>query len=455
MLTSEKINEKIFREYDIRGVADVDLPDTLVYQLGKAIATFMEHKGTRRITVGRDCRLSSDRIFKALTRGLLECGVDVCDIGLVPTPLLYFSVVHLKMEGGIMITGSHNPGEHNGFKICVGPSTIHGEEIQEVKNILLAAKFAAGKGATTRASVIKDYIAYVTENIRRPLKLKIVVDSGNGMGGIVGPELYRALGCEVTELYSELDGRFPNHHPDPTVLEHMKALVAKVKETGAIVGIGFDGDADRIGVIDRTGKVIYGDELLVLYARQVLKTHPGSTIISEVKASHRLFKDIADHGGVPILWKTGHSLIKSKMKESGALLAGEMSGHMFFKDRYFGYDDAIYAGARLLEILDETKKSPAELLADLPPSFSTPELRMDCPDDRKFDVVESAKKDFERQGLKVNGIDGARVEFGDGWGLVRASNTQPVLVYRFEASSEKRLQEIRKTVETTVARFLK
>lgn len=448
------LNEKIFREYDIRGVADRDLSDDLVSKLGQSLGTYISQKGGKKITVGRDCRVSSERIRNALVKGLLSCGLDVIDIDLVPTPLLYFSVVHLKVDGGIMITGSHNPPEHNGFKVCVGPSTIHGEDIQAVKEILLGGRFSKGTGKQSTYNIKPDYIEMVVKNIKHPLNLNIVVDSGNGMGGMIAPEIFRKLGCTVTEMYSELDGTFPNHHPDPTVIENLTALRQKLKETGATVGIGFDGDADRIGVVDPSGRPIYGDELLVVYARAILNRNKGATIISEVKASHRLFNDIASHGGRPILWKTGHSLIKAKMKEEGALLAGEMSGHIFFNDRYYGFDDAIYAGARLLEILAETKKTTAELLADLPSSFSTPEIRRDCPDDIKFTIVQKALEAFEAQGLKVNAIDGARVEFADGWGLVRASNTQPVLVFRFEATSQKRLDEIQTQIERTVSDLL-
>jgi phosphomannomutase/phosphoglucomutase len=448
------LNEKIFREYDIRGVADRDLPDELVNKLGQALGTYICQKGGKKITVGRDCRVSSERIRNALVKGLLSCGLDVIDIDLVPTPLLYFSVVHLKVDGGIMITGSHNPPEHNGFKVCVGPSTIHGEEIQTVKKILIENSFAQGAGKQSTYNIKPEYTEMLVKNINHPLNLNIVVDSGNGMGGMIAPEIFRKLGCTVTEMYSELDGTFPNHHPDPTVIENLTALKQKLKETGATVGIGFDGDADRIGVVDPSGRPIYGDELLVVYARAILNRNKGATIISEVKASHRLFNDIASHGGRPILWKTGHSLIKAKMKEEGALLAGEMSGHIFFNDRYYGFDDAIYAGARLLEILAETKKTTAELLADLPSSFSTPEIRRDCPDEIKFTVVQKALEAFEAQGLKVNSIDGARVEFADGWGLVRASNTQPVLVFRFEATSQKRLDEIQTQMERTVSDLL-
>lgn len=450
-----KLNEKIFREYDIRGMADTDLTSEVVRPLGQAIGTFISrHKG-KRITVGRDCRLSSDRIFIALTEGLLAAGIDVVDIGLVPTPLLYFSVFHLETDGGVMITGSHNPGEYNGFKVCVGKTTIHGEEILQIRDLLKKNDLVTGKGTMSKAGVVDAYIDYVVKNVTLPKPVAVVVDSGNGMGGMVAPALYRKLGCEVSELYSELDGRFPHHHPDPTVVDNLEVAKEKVMSSKASLAIAFDGDADRIGAIDRSGRVLFGDELLALYARDVLKTHPNATIISEVKASHRLYTDIAQHGGKPIMWKTGHSLIKAKMKETGAKLAGEMSGHMFFNDRYFGYDDAIYAGARLLEIVAKEGKTPGQLLADLPTTVSTPEIRVDCPDEIKFEVVAKATQDLKAQGHKVNDIDGARVEMGDGWGLVRASNTQPVLVYRFEANSQERLDEIRKLVETTIAKYLR
>jgi len=449
-----QINEKIFREYDVRGVAASDLSDANIDKLSRAIGTFIRKKGGKTIAVGRDCRASSPRINATLCKGLMSTGLNIIDVGLVPTPGLYFAVIELKTDGGIMITGSHNPPEHNGFKICVGPSTIHGEDIQEIKKILLKGDFATGQGNIQAHDIKERYISYIVDGIAKPIKYKIVVDSGNGMAGIIAPELYRRLGCDVIDLYSELDGTFPNHHPDPTVPHNLETLIKTVKEKKAFVGIAFDGDADRIGVIDESGKLIFGDELLVLYARQILKKHPGAKVISEVKASHRLFQDIESHGGTPVLWKTGHSLIKAKMKETGALLAGEMSGHMFFKDRYFGYDDAIYAGARLLEILSESKQTPLKMLADLPPTFSTPEIRVDCSDDIKFDVVQKARIQLEKHGYRVNGIDGARIEFDDGWGLVRASNTQPVLVYRFEATSEKRLNEIRRLVESTVTSLL-
>lgn len=444
------VNETIFREYDIRGIAERDLSDSAALLLGKAIGSFVRKRGGKTFTVGRDCRVSGPRIRAKLVEGLLSCGLDVIDVGLVPTPLLYFSVFHLNTDGGVQITGSHNPPEHNGLKICVGKTTLHGEEIQELKKITVSNSFETGKGTLKEFDIKPAYLTVIKKSVTQPLNLKVVIDSGNGTAGVIAPELFRSLGCEVVELLSEPNGLFPIHPPDPTVSESQDFLAKEVIKHKAAVGIGFDGDADRLAAIDSTGRALFGDELLVLFARSVLKDHPGATVISEVKASHRLFQDIEKHGGRAILWKTGHSLIKAKMKETGALLAGEMSGHMFFKDRYFGFDDAIYAAVRLFEILSKEKKTPLELLKDLPPSFCTPEIRMECADEKKFEVVSRAKKQLESLGRKVNPIDGARVEFEDGWGLVRASNTQPVLVLRFEATSQKRLDEIRNEIETTV-----
>lgn len=444
------LNELIFREYDVRGIADSDLNDSAVLLLGKAIGTFTRRRGGKTFTVGRDCRLSGPRIRTALVKGLLSTGVDVIDIGLVPTPLLYFSIFHLNTDGGVQITGSHNPPEHNGFKICVGKTTLHGTEIQELKNLIKENDFEVGSGSLKEADVKAPYLENIKRTVSHPLPLKVVVDSGNGTAGVIAPNLFRTLGCDVVELLSEPDGSFPNHPPDPTVPESQLFLASEVKRHRAAVGIGFDGDADRLVAIDASGRALFGDELLVLYARRLLKDNPGATVISEVKASHRLFQDIEQRGGKAILWKTGHSLIKAKMKETGALLAGEMSGHMFFKDRYYGFDDAIYAAVRLFEILAEEKKTPIQLLNDLPPSFCTPEIRMACADEKKFAVVAKTKQLLEASGHKVNPIDGARVEYEDGWGLVRASNTQAVLVLRFEATSEKRLKQIQNEIESTV-----
>jgi phosphomannomutase/phosphoglucomutase len=349
-----------------------------------------------------------------------------------------------------MITGSHNPPEFNGFKVCVGKETLYGEEIQNLRKVVEGGRFVQGKGSVSFQEVIPAYQKYILNNIHLKRKLQVVVDSGNGTAGAVAPKILRELGCQVMDLYSQVDGRFPNHHPDPTLPENMKDLIAKVKETGAEVGIGYDGDADRIGAVDHLGNIIWGDQLMILFSREVLRSHPGATIISEVKCSQNLYDNIAKHGGRGIMWRAGHSLLKSKMKEEKALLGGEMSGHIFFADRYFGYDDAIYASCRLLEIISQSQKTIPELLSDVPKTFTTPEIRVDCPDDRKFPVVERVRESFRKE-YPIVDVDGVRVLFPDGWGLVRASNTQPVLVLRFEAKSAERLQEIRTLVENRVA----
>jgi phosphomannomutase/phosphoglucomutase len=377
-------------------------------------------------------------------------GLDVIRLGVCPTPLTYFSIFHLDLDGGIMVTGSHNAADYNGFKTCVGRDTIHGHQIQEVKALM--EKISSGPtaqgsiGAVSDFDVIPIYQKYLLE-IARPLQSKkIVIDSGNGTASTVAPELFRRLGANVIPLFCELDGRFPNHHPDPTVPANLADLVAAVKKEKADFGLAFDGDSDRIGLVDEAGRIIFGDELMVLFSRDILSEKKGATIISEVKSSHRLYTDIAANGGVPIMWKTGHSLIKAKMKETGALLAGEMSGHIFFADRYFGFDDAIYAALRVYEIASKATGPISSLLADLPRSVATPEIRVDCQENKKFELVEETKKILARSGGAINDIDGIRIDFGDGWGLVRASNTQPALVLRFEASSEKLMHKVRDTV---------
>jgi len=448
------MNPQVFREYDIRGVVARDFDDQFVVELGRAYATILRRAGKQTITLGRDCRLSSDGLRERLLEGLLAAGINVVDIGVVPTPLLYFSVAHWKTDGGVMITGSHNAAEYNGFKLGVGPTTIFGDEIQEVRRIIERRDYVTGgtPGALTSRAVVPDYNDYLLKQFTLTRGMKVAVDGGNGCGGVVAAPLMRKLGLELTELYIEMDGRFPNHHPDPTVEENMRDLIAAVKTNGAQVGIAYDGDADRIGVVDETGRIVWGDELMVAYSRAILKQLPGAAIIGDVKCSQRMYDDIARHGGRPIMWKTGHSLIKSKLKEEHAALAGEMSGHMFFADRYYGFDDAIYASFRLLEILSREQRGLGEILADLPRSHFTPEIRLDCPDDRKFEVVRRAA-DYFRTRYEVIDIDGVRVKFADGWGLVRASNTQPALVLRFEATSPARLAEIRGLFETKLMEF--
>jgi len=448
------MNPRIFREYDIRGVVDQDLTDEVVHLLGQGFATYISRQGKRRVVVGRDGRLSSPRFREPLVQGMVGGGLEVVDIGVCPTPVFYFSLFHLDREGGMMITGSHNPPEFNGFKVCVGKETLYGEEIQNLRKLVEAKKFTQAKGSVAFQDIIPVYENFILNNIRLRRKLRVVVDSGNGTAGAVAPNILKNLGCEVTELYSEVDGRFPNHHPDPTIPENMRDLIAKVQETGAELGIGYDGDADRIGVADHLGNIIWGDQLLILFAREVLRHHPGATIVSEVKCSQNLYDDIAKNGGRGIMWRAGHSLLKSKMKEEKALLGGEMSGHIFFADRYFGYDDAIYASCRLLEILSQSKKKIPELLSDIPRTFITPEIRVDCPDDQKFELVERVRESFRKE-YPIIDVDGVRVLFPDGWGLVRASNTQPVLVLRFEARSPERLQEIRHLVEDRIKELSK
>jgi phosphomannomutase/phosphoglucomutase len=345
-----------------------------------------------------------------------------------------------------MVTGSHNPPEFNGFKICVGPDTIYGDDIQELRRIMEKARYEVGEGRATDRDVSSAYEDHIFGNVKVRKGISVVVDGGNGVGGLFALPLFRRLGCRVTDIYCEPDGRFPNHFPDPTVPENLKDLIALVKKEGADLGIAFDGDADRIGAVTDEGRILWGDELLLLFSRFILKERPGAAIIGEVKCSQNLYDDIARHGGRPIMWKAGHSLIKGKMKEEDAVLAGEMSGHLFFADRYFGYDDAIYAAVRLLEIVSSSDVTLSALLADVPKTFSTPEIRVDCSDESKFRVVEEVKARFAET-HKIIDIDGVRIPFPDGWGLIRASNTQPVLVLRFEAVTEARLREIRGLVE--------
>ncbi|MBI1748361.1 MAG: phosphomannomutase/phosphoglucomutase [Acidobacteria bacterium] len=447
------VNPAMFREYDIRGISETDLNDSAVEQLGKGIGTYMRRAGKRNISLGRDCRLSSERLRNALSRGLNATGVDVTDIGECPTPVTYFSLHHLNLEGAVMITGSHNPPNYNGFKICVGHAAIYGDQIQAVRHIIERGDFISGQGQLTSYDILTPYKEYLISHFKLRRPIRMVVDAGNGMAGNVAPAVFKALGCQVTELFCTLDGTFPNHHPDPTVVANMQETIKKVLEIKAEVGIAYDGDADRIGVVDDKGNIIWGDRLLILYARAVLQRLPGAPIISEVKASKTLYDDIAKHGGRPIMWKTGHSLIKAKMKEEYSPLAGEMSGHMFFADRYFGYDDAIYASCRLLEILDNSPQKLSDLLNDVPKTVVTPEIRVDCPEEKKFKLVARLQDYFKTNKFNVVDIDGVRVLFDDGWGLVRASNTGPVLVLRFEGPTEARVQEIRNLIEGKLREF--
>lgn len=444
----------IFREYDLRGVADRDLGDDLVYALGLALATMLPAGPRRRIALARDCRLSSERLHDALTRGLVDAGAHVVDAGVGPTPMLYFAVHELDADGGVMITGSHNPGDENGFKLMRGRASFFGRDIQALRAKLESGDLPRTPGGKIESADLRDeYVTAVTRGIERPASdLRVVLDAGNGAGGPLGLACLRKLGLDPDALFCDMDGLFPNHHPDPTVPKNLDALVRRVRETGARVGLAYDGDADRLGAVDASGEIVWGDKLMILFSRAVLEKSPGAAILGEVKCSQTLYDDIAAHGGRPIMWKTGHSLIKTKMKEEGALLAGEMSGHLFFADRYFGYDDALYASLRLVELLAKTGQTMGELLADVPKTVATPELRAPCPDDVKFELVAAVTAAFRARGTEVVDIDGARVRFGDGaWGLVRASNTGPVLVMRFEARDAAELLRVRTDVEEVVA----
>ncbi len=444
-----------FREYDIRGVADRDLTAGVARGIGSAFATLLG--GSPCVAVGRDCRVSSDRLFAALTDGLTNVGASVVDIGVGPTPMLYAAAHALSTDGAVMITGSHNPGDENGFKMMRGKASFFGADIQALRRLVEAARFqsARARGHIERLDFEDRYVQMVTSDIRLArTDIKFVLDAGNGAGGPLGLACMKKLGLAPDPLFCEMDGTFPNHHPDPTVPENLDALVARVAETGARVGIAYDGDADRLGAVDANGDIVWGDRLMILFSRALLAEHPGAAILGEVKCSQTLYDDIARHGGRPILWKTGHSLIKTKMKEEGALLAGEMSGHLFFADRYGGYDDAIYASLRLLEILSRDPRTISEMLADVPRAFATPEIRVDCADALKFDVVAAVRSHYRGAGFPVIDIDGARISFGTerepAWGLVRASNTGAVLVMRFEATSAERRDAIRKEVEGVV-----
>ncbi|MBI4838039.1 MAG: phosphomannomutase/phosphoglucomutase [Nitrospirae bacterium] len=452
------INPSIFRQYDIRGIWEKDLTKEVAELIGRAFASYLlksVKKERAKVSVGRDARLHSGIIQESLVRGLNNSGIDVVDLGVCPTPLQYYSLFKLPIDGGIMITGSHNPPEFNGFKLSVGRETLFGDTIQAVRGVLDAKDFRNGSGMVESYPIIDDYINFIKDKFQSLSGIKVVVDAGNGTGGLVAPKLLKLLGAEVVELYCEPDGRFPNHHPDPVVEKNIADLIAKVKKTKAHAGIGYDGDADRIGAVDEEGEVIWGDRLMIIFARDILKENKGAKIIGEVKCSQTLYDDIAAHGGVPIMWKTGHSLIKEKLKKEHALLAGEMSGHLFFADRYFGYDDAIYASLRLLEIIKKAGQpySTKALLKDAPRMTSTPEIRFDCPDEIKFKIVDKAVEAF-REYPSVT-IDGIRIKFDGGWALIRASNTQPALVLRFEAGDEKRLKEIKSFVEERLNKIIK
>lgn len=447
------ISQTIFRQYDVRGIVGRDLTEEVAYGIGRGYAAYLATKGIQgAVAVGRDNRPSGDALRDALVRGLTECGIDVIDVGVVPTPLLYWALHHEAVVGGIQITGSHNPPEYNGFKICIGTGSLHGTEIQALYRLIIGDAFPTGQGVVRHVAVIDRYVSDITQRVGRIARadrstLRVVYDCGNGAAALVAPQLMAALGVDAIGLFTESDGTFPNHHPDPTVPENLEDCIAAVAREHAEIGIAFDGDADRIGVVDGHGRIIWGDHILILYARDVLaRTGRGQPIIFDVKCSQALTDAIIAADGVPVMWKTGHSLIKDKMKEMHAPIAGEMSGHMFFTEGFYGHDDALYAAARLLRIIADSGKTIDELLSDVAPFVSTPELRIDTDEESKFAIVAKAAAHFGAT-HEVIDVDGVRVLFGDGWGLLRASNTQPVIVARFEARTAQRLAEIRGMME--------
>jgi phosphomannomutase/phosphoglucomutase len=444
------LKSTIFREYDIRGIADVELQSPGIELLGQAIGTYLQRRIGNKVTVGRDVRLSSERLRDAIVKGLAASGCEVIDVGRVPTPLLYYSVQHLGASGGVMITGSHNPPEYNGFKTVAGAGTIHGAEIQELRRMIESGDLAKGAGSVRQYDVETPYVEEVSSQFRFDRKVKVVVDAGNGVAGPAMHRLLERLNVDAKELFFEQDGLFPNHHPDPTEEKNLVDLKREVAASGAELGIAFDGDGDRIGAIDEKGNIVWGDYLMLIYGREILSRKPGATFIGEVKCSQVMYDELRRLGANAIMFKTGHSLIKAKMKEAGAELAGEMSGHMFFKDRYYGFDDALYSACRLLEIVSASGKPLSAQIEGLPKMVNTPEIRVDTPDDAKFEVVRRVAEHF-RARREIVDVDGARILFPEGWGLVRASNTQPVLVMRFEATTPRLLEEYRREVEEVVA----
>lgn len=449
------MNPAIFREYDIRGKVEKDLTDDVVTDIARGFAALMAEEGKRKVSVCRDCRLSSEHYRDLIVQGMVEGGLDVTDLGVLPTGLFYYSLFNLDVEGGIMITGSHNPADQNGFKVAVGKSTIYGQQIQYVRKIIEEKRFVKGNGSYKEyKGLVEDYYNFLRSNIKLTKRFKVVVDAGNGTGGVIAVPIMREMGQDMIPLFCEMDGNFPNHFPDPTVEKNIETLRKTVLENKADIGIGYDGDADRIGVVDNEGTIIWGDYLMIIFVRDVLKEHRGAAFVSEVKCSKNLYAEVEKHGGVPIMWKAGHSLIKQKMKETGALLGGEMSGHVFFADKFFGYDDAVYASLRLLEVMCKDERPVSDFLKDIPKMYSTPEIRLDCPDAVKFDVVKRLTE-YYRERYQVIDIDGVRVVMNDGWGLVRPSNTGPILVLRFEAESPEAMNRIQDMVMKDLERMMK
>jgi phosphomannomutase/phosphoglucomutase len=439
----------IFREYDIRGIADRDLLSEDVVQLGRAIGTTIRRQSGPKVNIGRDARVSGPRVMAAMVEGLVAAGCQVTDIGQVPTPVLYHSAFKSHADGSVMITASHNPKDYNGTKVMIGKNALYGEGITKLYDMIQRGDFDSGSGSVTQADAVPAYVDDIASQFHFSRRLKVVFDAANGAAGPVFQMLLDRLNIEATTMFFEPDGTFPNHPADPTVPKNLEPLIAKVAELKADMGIGFDGDVDRIGAVDEQGGIIFGDMMMLIYGREILTRKPGATFIGEVKCSQILYDELSKLGGHPIMYRTGHSLIKAKMKEVNAELAGEMSGHMFFADRFYGFDDAMYSALRLIEIVDQSGQPLSAQLAGLPPMVSTPEMRIDVPDEKKFDLVARLVARF-KQTHKVIDIDGARVQFGAGWGLVRASNTQPALVLRFEAADPQLLAEYQKAIEGAI-----
>jgi len=448
-----KINRLIFREYDIRGIADEDLKNESLAAIAGAVAAKFKEKGITEIIVGRDGRLSSPRISKTVIDEFLKCGLNVIDIGIVASPVFYFACHKWNVNGGLMITGSHNPPEYNGMKISVEQATIYGEEIKDILRRLVKGEKPRGAGKCEKRDIIADYREFIKKDIKVARKLKVVVDSGNGVGGGILIPVLRQMGLEVISLFEKVDGNFPNHFPDPTVPENLTALTKTVIEGKADFGVAFDGDADRIGVVDEKGGIIWGDKLMALFSKFLLEKNPGGKIVFEVKCSKALPEAIEKYGGVPVMSRTGHSPIEARIKKDGALFGGEMSGHIYFNDRYFGFDDALYTASRLCEIVAADNKPLSLYLQDISSYPITPEIRIDCPDEIKFGVVDKLSAIFQKTNEVIT-IDGARIIFEDGWGLCRASNTQPVLVLRFEADTQEGVLRNRKKVTDVLNKIL-
>lgn len=436
------VDPSIFRAYDVRGVVGSTLNESIVYQIGLAIGSEATARGQKTVVVGRDGRLSGPSLSTALMDGLRAAGQDVVDVGMVPTPTLYFATYHLGFPSGVMVTGSHNPADYNGFKIVLAGETLSGDQITDLYRRIAEKDFSQGEGSYRAVSIDDDYVNRITGDVKLAKPMKVVVDCGNGVTGELGPRLAKALGCEIIPLFTEIDGNFPNHHPDPGKLKNLQDCIKAVKEHGADLGLAFDGDGDRVGVITNAGHVVFPDRLMMLFAQDVCGRNPDAQIIYDVKCSRLLAPAISKAGGKPMMWKTGHSLIKAKMKESGALLAGEMSGHIFFKERWYGFDDGLYSACRLLEILSNADCDADTLFKRFPEDVSTPEINIEVTDAGKFTIVEALQK-LDFPGGDKSTIDGVRVDFPDGWGLIRASNTTPVLVLRFEAETTEALERIR------------